>query len=110
MLIYLLNRKPQVEPPNRLSTIPTNTQWVGGADGGNWYQIKKVWSPNDFSIAIYNENTGEIEVDTIFTISPDCKIKAIDSLSLIQSFNFFDGNKISIILKETGERCFLIMK
>jgi hypothetical protein len=97
------------KPPERLSNIPQKAKWCGGADGGNWYEVTKVLPNNIFMIKIYNEGSGEIEVDTIFTLNSDCTFKHIDSITLIKSINGYDGDKILLNMPDKGERCSLIM-
>jgi hypothetical protein len=109
-IFFLFNKKPEVHPPVQVSNIPSNAKWVGGVDGGNWYQIKKVLSPNVFRIAIYNESSGDIEVDTTFTLNPLCILQSIDSLTLVKSINGYDGEKVLLTLPEKDKRCFLIVK
>ncbi len=109
-IFYLLNKKPEVHPPAQVSNIPSNAKWIGGVDGGNWYLLKKVVSPNVFRITIYNERSGDIEADTTFTLNPLCTLKAIDSLTLIKCINGYDGEKVLLTLPEKYKRCFLIVK
>jgi hypothetical protein len=98
------------KPPKRLANIPKQAEWVGGVDGGNWYQIKKVISKNTFNIKVYNEKTGEIEVDAVFVLNPNCPFKEIDSMLLIKSINGYDGEKILVSLPDKGRQCSLIIK
>jgi hypothetical protein len=106
--IYL--SKPFAKPPERLANVPKQTSWVGGADGGSWFQITKAISKNTFKMKIYNEVTGQPEIDTTFILSPDCSFKEIDSLLLAKSINGYDGEKILLSLPETGRQCCLIIK
>lgn len=108
MVNYFTN--PVTKPPKRLPNIPKQAEWVGGVDGGNWYQIIKVISKNTFNIKIYNEKTGEIEIDAVFILNPDCPFKEIDSTLLIRSINGYDGEKIIVNLPEKGSQCSLIIK
>ena len=107
---YLYLSKPVTKTPERLANVPEQAVWVGGADGGNWYQVTKVISKNIFQIKIYNDYTGESEIDTTFILNPDCPLKEIDSATLVKSFNAFDGQKIELLLPKKGKRCSLIFK
>lgn len=107
---YFYLGKPAVKPPQRLKNVPEQAHWVGGADGGGWYQITKVISKNMFKIKIYNDYTGESEIDTTFILNPDCSLKEIDSATLVKSFNFFDGQKIELRLPKKGKRCSLLIE
>jgi len=107
---YFYLGKPIAKPHERLANVPEQAVWVGGADGGNWYQVTKVISKNIFQIKIYNDYTGESEIDTTFILNPDCPLKEIDSATLVKSFNAFDGQKIELLLPKKGKRCSLIFK
>ena len=45
-IVYKYFSSAIVKPPERSANIPKQSVWVGGADGGNWYQITKVISKN----------------------------------------------------------------
>ena len=109
-IIYFTSCKVKVKAPDRLATIPDKAVWVGGADGGNWYELSKVVSNNTFKIKIYNDFSGDTIIDTTFVLNPDCLLKEIDSLTLIKNFNFFDGSKVELLLPAQGKRCSLIIK
>jgi len=94
--------------PERPKNVPDSAQWVGGVDGGNWYRIKKVLSANTFEINVYNESSGELEIDTTFILNTDCTFKSIDSITLAKSINGYDGEKILLLLPEKGKKCFLM--
>ncbi|MEJ0105419.1 MAG: hypothetical protein WDO19_23935 [Bacteroidota bacterium] len=103
------NGHANITPPERPANIPQQAEWVGGADGGNWYQVTKVISKNAFKIKIYNDGNGELEIDTTFILNSDCAFREIDSLTLTKRFNFFDGKEIELLWPEKGKRCSLII-
>lgn len=84
--------------------------WIGGIDGGNWYLIDSVLSPTSFKIKIFNDNTYEIESDTVFELNADCYLKEIDSLTLLRNINGFDGERIFLAIPDRSKRCFLLPK
>ena len=103
-LAYYFFYSHTIKRPERLPNIPKSTNWVGGIDGGNWYQISKVLSKNTFKIKIYNGGgSGELLIDTIFILNHDCIIENIDSVNLIKGFNYFDGRKIGLLLPDIGK-------
>lgn len=109
-VFFLINKKTEILPPMRASNIPSTARWVGGADGGSWYLIKEMPYSNFFRIKIYNERSGDVEADTIFTLNPECSVKELDSTTLVKSIVGFDGVKILLNLPDKGKRCFLIVK
>lgn len=110
LTVYFYLNKTVTKPPERLANVPEQAEWVGGADGGSWYQIAKVVSKNTFRVKVYNESNGELGIDTTFILNPDCSFKEIDSALLVKSINGYDGEKILLTLPEKGKRCFLIVK
>ncbi|MBS1949273.1 MAG: hypothetical protein JST47_16055 [Bacteroidetes bacterium] len=110
LAVYFYIGKPVVKPPERLANVPKQAEWVGGADGGSWYQVTKVVSKNTFRIKVYNEGNGELEIDTTFILNPDCSFKEIDSALLVKSIDGYDGEKVLLSLPEKGKRCSLIIK
>ena len=48
LAVYFYLNKSVTKPPKRLVNVPKQAEWVGGADGGSWYQITKVVSKNTF--------------------------------------------------------------
>ena len=110
LAVYFYLSKSVIKPPERLANVPILAKWVGGSDGGSWFQITKAVSKNTFKIKIYNEGTGELEIDTTFILNPECPLKEIDSAILIKSINGYDGTKIELLLPEKGKKCSLIIK
>ena len=107
-IFLIFNNKPNVTVPSRLSNIPAHAIWAGGSDGGIWYQIIDVLSTNSFKIKLYNDMTGELEVDTIFILNADCPIQELDSSKLLKSIDGYDGEKIILNFPDTGRLCFLM--
>ena len=110
LMVYFYLSKPNRKSPERLGNIPKQAEWVGGADGGSWYQITKVISKNTFRVRIYDEGNGELEIDTTFILNPDCSFKEIDSSLLVKSINGYDGEKILISIPKKRDQCSLIIK
>jgi len=110
LTVYFYLSKSGIKPPERLGNIPKQAEWVGGVDGGSWYQVTKIISKNTFRVKIYDEGNGELEIDTTFTLNPDCSFKEIDSTLLVKSINGYDGEKILLSLPEKGKQCSLIIK
>jgi len=57
-------------PPDMPHNVPSDAIWIGGNDGGVFLKcVKHENSPQTYSCKIYNDSTGEIEVDTEFAIA-----------------------------------------
>ena len=108
IVLFTSCKQPRVKAPDRLMNIPKDAKWVGGADGGHWYQIEEVISENTFKIKIYNDGDGELEVDTTFVLSSNCFLKKIDTSTLMMNIDGFDGEKI--FLNSDNTRCSLEMR
>ena len=106
VVIYFMKDKTP-RPHQQFANIPLQAKWVGGVDGGCWYQILSVVSNNAFRIRIYNDNDGSLTTDTIFILNPECLIDKIDSLGLLKSIVGYDGKKILLNIPENGRNCFL---
>lgn len=80
--------------PNRLKTIPKEAFWVGGPDGGNWYEIKSINAHRNMaSIILYNDQTGEIILSKRFMmVCMQDNQHFIDDLE--HQIDSFDGEKI----------------
>lgn len=94
--------------PKGIKGIPETAFWVGGQDGGQWYEIKSIDRETlAADIVIYNDNTGVMEMSGQF------KLKCISANqfnldNLKNEINGFDGQRI--ILKTTDKEyknCFL---
>ena len=74
----------KVNSPKRLNNIPVDAAWIGGTDGGAWFCIKEKRGENSFRVGVYNDNNGELESDTVYTLNAECSLKHLDSASLIK--------------------------
>jgi hypothetical protein len=94
--------------PQRVSGIPKEAFWVGGADGGKWYLIvsinKEVHATH---LKIYHDYTGELEVNKQFTLH--CHTDSILTLQDLKNYiDGFDGNRVYLsITNQDNEYCYL---
>jgi hypothetical protein len=110
VIFYFLMSNRKITPLERQSNIPTQARWVGGADGGTWFEIIKALPDSSFRIKLYNDYSGEIIVDTIFVLSNECSSSKIDSTTLIKKIRSYDGENILLDLIENNKHCFLTPK
>lgn len=93
--------------PEKIAGIPLNTFWVGGQDGGQWYEIKKINKDSlTVELVIYNDNTADIEVEQKFKLKCNSE-KDFSWGNLKDEINGYDGQRI--ILKHTdkeGQNCY----
>jgi hypothetical protein len=95
--------------PARLPNIPKNATWIGGSDGGSWLEIINTINDTAFNIRIYNDENGRLDIDTIFSLTPDCSVKKVDSTSLLNAIDGFDGEEIILSIKGNGgKKCALV--
>jgi len=94
--------------PERVNGIPDDAFWVGGADGGQWYVIKGIEKESlTADISIYNDNTGDLEVDRRFTLSCNSAY-AFNIENLKNEINAFDGETIILShVDKEGRNCIL---
>ena len=94
--------------PNRPNGVPYNTFWIGGADGGQWYQIDSIDKRLSVAwIKIYNDFSGELQINRQFNLHCDSSTN-IDLDSLKYSIDGFDGKRIYLINTDKNNRkCFL---
>jgi len=99
LLIYLarftyyicINKNSEINPPDKLQSIPSEAVWVGGIDGGAWYLCKKISSYKADCI-IYNDNTGEVWESGIFS-TKNGSLEEIDFLNS-KSYREFNGDRL----------------
>jgi hypothetical protein len=93
--------------PKRFSNLPAKAVWIGGTDGGAWFQVEKVLSGRAFRIKIFNDENGSLLTDSTFTLNAGCAITKIESADLMKAINGYDGNKILLAIPEKGNKCYL---
>ncbi|MFL1406200.1 hypothetical protein ACJO2E_12735 [Marinobacter sp. M1N3S26] len=79
----------KVETPNKPASVPADTFWAGGIDGGNFIKITvDSTDPNAVSAEIYNDSTGDIEYDGLMEYSgPDGIPEAVSDPSFIHGWD-----------------------
>ena len=109
--IYFFTASSEVIVPDRLSNIPEQAKWVGGTDGGNWYEVVDEISTNSFKIRIYNDHNGEILADTIFNVNADCTAQQqFNSETLMSAIMGYNGYDILLDVPKEGTKCYLPTK
>lgn len=89
------------------SSIPPEAVWYGGQDGGHWMVVKKGNDKNAFYISIYNDFTGEIEKETLFSLSKSCCDLGFNIDSIYKHINAYDGERVLLSIIKEGKSCYL---
>lgn len=89
-VVLLVACTSEVEPPERLATIPPEAVWVGGADGGAWILCREDGGRN--FCTIYNDNSGEVWVRGYFVLEGSARGVSKQELR----YDFFDGERIRL--------------
>lgn len=84
---YLCNN--MIKIPEKPNNVPELSFWLGGPDGGVWYNVESV-SDNNVHITVYWEGTGEVAHDTIV----DCSNIPCPPFEIINHIGWFDGESI----------------
>ncbi|MBT1702292.1 hypothetical protein [Chryseosolibacter indicus] len=94
--------------PEKVKGIPDHAFWVGGADGGQWYLIRDIEKVSSTAaIAIYNDNTGDLEADKRFTLICN-SASLLDLDNLKNEIEAFDGETIFLKRVDSdGRNCIL---
>jgi hypothetical protein len=96
------NQFEKIKPKN----VPDSSFWVGGVDGGNWYDVKYVHNHRNMArIAVYNDQNGELITDTKFILVCDSARYTFIS-DLKKQISSFDGEKI-YFTKSDSVDCYL---
>lgn len=99
MLLFACNDGKRQKP----TSLPNNSEWIGGKDGGVWIAFKSENEHNHLEFSIYQES-GSLWVNTYFIGS--CNFDKTVSLS--NQIEAFDGE--NLIMKEklpNGKNCLL---
>jgi len=106
VIVYCLHVQREYAP-RRLANIPTRATWIGGLDGGTWFLIDKVVSNHAFRVKLYNDNDGELIVNSIFLLNNGCSLKEIDSIQLLNSIGGYDGREVLLNVSSAEVKRFL---
>ena len=89
-----VNPKPCVpEIPEKIGKVPSSAKWIGGCDGGHWYDIVDMNSvEKKYRIGIYYDYNGELIVEKEFYQGDSCLTHYSDEkqlYSVILDYDFF---------------------
>jgi hypothetical protein len=94
--------------PPRKEGIPTDAFWVGGVDGGNWYQVVSVHNhKNNAFIKVFNDATGDLIVERRFFVVCIGATNPIWIEDLKNQITGFDGEKIYLQHPQGRDSCWL---
>lgn len=80
--------------PKRIGEVPNTAEWIGGCDGGNWFNITEIKpNSNKYKVGIYYDYNGKLIVEKYFYIESTCVKKYLskeDLFSVILYYDFFE--------------------
>lgn len=94
--------------PERVGQVPKTARWIGGCDGGHWFDIIEVLpGRNRYRIAIYFDYNGELYTDEYFEVGKKCSMrcdaKYNDAFKILDDILFYSGYTI-----ELRSTCYLV--
>lgn len=96
IILASCNLSTHTPQPKRSPEIPKTAFWIGGLDGGNWYDVKSIHSHrNNAYISIYNDETNKLIVSKKFILI--CQKDNVEFIKdLREEIISFDGNRINL--------------
>jgi len=83
----------QEHPPTRPKNVPADATWAGGYDGGYFFACKS--SKVDLECRIYNDKTGDLEVNGVFEHYANFRVEDISSFDG-HYLNFANGKSVQL--------------
>jgi len=83
------------EIPDRIGKIPETAKWIGGCDGGYWFDIVEINTiENICRIKIFYDYNGELISDKYYKLQAECKTKFNNESELINAILGYDFETI----------------
>jgi len=92
------------QQPQRIISIPETAIWIGGSDGGVWFDVGNK-KDSSWPIRIFNDYTGQLIDSGTFVVCHYCRNE--DLFNVINEINFYDGERIHLTRKVGGRNCHL---
>lgn len=83
----------KLRPPG----VPLNAYWVGGSDGGNYYDCKILKVERLAQCSIYDDEDGSIEFKGGFKLEGWEVLKYSSEIEFYKDIDFFDGSSLSLV-------------
>lgn len=78
------------EVPNRVGEVPETARWIGGCDGGHWFDIEEIQADSSkYRIAVYFDYNGELYVSEYFQFK--CETRYRTSKELLDNILYYEG-------------------
>lgn len=94
-------------PPKKFDSLPKESFWRGGVDGGHWIQINS-YNDSIANISVYHDWDGSLMERGDFKICEECNNIKIGFKDLEKEILLFDG--MNVVLKKvdsTNHYCYL---
>ncbi len=94
-----------IKKTEKLPNVPNSATWIGGSDGGFWFDIINIDKENKvYRFKIYDDNEGNLVIDANFKKDSSCTIKYPLDKSILDKVSYFNFNEIGML-----ENCSLNM-
>lgn len=87
------------------SKIPETAFWVEGRGGGSWIELLETTDQTEFHLRIYRDFTGEIELDTWFGLSGNCREYRIPLVQFPRVVKGYDGTSLQLLMQDGRKDC-----
>jgi hypothetical protein len=78
------------EVPDRIGEIPATARWIGGCDGGHWFNIEEMQpESNKYRVAVYFDYNGKLYVNEYFQLK--CKKRYNSYKELLDDILYYEG-------------------
>jgi len=103
--VFISYIKQPCPPPVKLNNIPTSAFWVGGCDGGLWYELLNR-KDSIYTFKIYNDFNGQIVSEGDFRTSGKC-YEDLKNQKIQDLITHSTVDKIYVITNVDGKYCYL---
>ena len=84
--------------PTRFYNIPKSAVWIGGVDGGFWFNVVDIDSiKKTYRFKIYNDYNGELVMDADFVKDSICNNEYPLSKEVLKEIMLFEFDKIEML-------------
>ena len=105
-VIWFQSRRLAIQPTTT-AKIPKLANWHGGRDGGSWVELVDSREDETFRLRIYRDGTGDLEVDSWFSLSENCRGQKVSAVRFHDLVQGYDGKQLAVTPPDGRQHCFL---
>lgn len=106
LILILGHLKDPVGAPAAVSPIPTTAVWYAGKGGGSWLELLEASeSGRDFHVRVFADYTGQLELDSWFSLSANCEEMKISKEEFHKRVRGYDGTVIYLTMPDGRQDC-----